>query len=160
MCLSNLRDAGDGLKVGQGYCLGEMGKVYPFGFGNINACINPITFIQQASLYCRCPRYQIVRLLECGKIVRIWPTVPGGLEYNVRSSEVMNNKVRDDIIEWISKPENNGHMETLKLIKETSESEDWYATLTESEKQSIERGQKDHREGKTLTSEALWKKHA
>ncbi len=71
----------------------------------------------------------------------------------------MDNAVREEIIEWISKPENEDLLETLKLIKDSS-SEDWYDELSEHEKKSIEKVQKDHQDGNTLTSEDFWKKHA
>ncbi|HEX6983243.1 MAG TPA: hypothetical protein VF181_10825 [Balneolaceae bacterium] len=72
----------------------------------------------------------------------------------------MNNIIREEVIEWISKPENEELLETLKLIKEASESKDWFDDLTEDEKRSLKRGQKDHQEGNTLSSEEFWKKHA
>lgn len=72
----------------------------------------------------------------------------------------MNNIIREEVIEWISKPENEELLETLKLIKESSESKDWFDDLTEDEIKSLRRGQKDHLEGNTLSSEEFWKKHA
>jgi hypothetical protein len=71
----------------------------------------------------------------------------------------MDNAVREEIIEWISKPENEDLLETLKLIKDSS-SKDWYDELRNHEKRSLEKGQKDHQDGNTLTSEDFWKKHA
>lgn len=72
----------------------------------------------------------------------------------------MDNVVREEIIKWISKPENEELLETLRLIKEASTSKDWFNDLKEHEKRSLKRGQKDHEEGNTLTSEEFWKKHA
>lgn len=72
----------------------------------------------------------------------------------------MDNAVREEIIEWTSKPENEELLKTLKLIKESSKSKDWFDDLEEHEKQSLKKGQKDHQEGKTLTSEEFWKKHS
>lgn len=72
----------------------------------------------------------------------------------------MDNQVREEIVEWISKPENKEILETLKLIKEASKSKDWHDDLSEREKKSIKKGMDDHRQGKTLTNREFWEKHA
>lgn len=71
----------------------------------------------------------------------------------------MDDAVREKVIEWISKPENEDLLEIIKLLKEDSELKDWYDDLENHEKKSLEKGRNDHREGNTLTSEELWKKH-
>lgn len=73
---------------------------------------------------------------------------------------VMEKIVRDDIVRWICKPENEDLLETLKLIKEATDSEDWFDDLDEEQLESIERGRKDHKEGRTLDSREFWKNHA
>jgi hypothetical protein len=72
----------------------------------------------------------------------------------------MGKTVRDDIVNWIYKPENKDLLETLKLMKEASASEDWFDDLDEEQIESIERGRKDHKEGRTLDSRTFWEKHA
>lgn len=72
----------------------------------------------------------------------------------------MENLVREELVEWISKPENKDLLETLKLMKEAATSGDWFDGLTEEEVQSIERGRKDHEKKDTLSSKEFWKKHA
>lgn len=72
----------------------------------------------------------------------------------------MENKVNQDIVEWISKPENEDLLETLRLMKEDSVSDDWLNELTESEKKSLKKGIKDHKKGDTLSSEEFWAKYA
>ena len=72
----------------------------------------------------------------------------------------MDNLVREEIVEWISKPENKELLETLKLMKESSISDDWFDDLTEAELQSIERGRKDHQKNDTLSSKEFWKDNA
>jgi len=69
------------------------------------------------------------------------------------------NKVNEEIVEWISKPENKELLDTLKLMKEASGSGDLYESLSPGEKESIKRGIEDHQSGKTLTSEEFWNKH-
>lgn len=72
----------------------------------------------------------------------------------------MENKVSEEIVEWLSKPENEEILQTLKLIKESSESTDWYDTLKNSEKESVEKGQRDHQEGNVISSDDFWEKHS
>ncbi|MDZ7718272.1 MAG: hypothetical protein U5K72_05565 [Balneolaceae bacterium] len=72
----------------------------------------------------------------------------------------MENRIKQDIVEWISKPENEDLLETLRLMKEKSSTRDWMNDLTDSEKESIEKGRKDHIQGNTLSSEEFWAKHA
>lgn len=72
----------------------------------------------------------------------------------------MDNVAREEMVEWISKPENEELLQTLKLIKDASESNDWFDDLSGFEKKSLKRGQKGHHEGKTLSSKDFWNKHA
>ncbi|MEX0844396.1 MAG: hypothetical protein WD022_03910 [Balneolaceae bacterium] len=60
----------------------------------------------------------------------------------------MDNMVKEELVEWISRPENEDLLESLKLMKEASASGDWYDELSEEEISSIERGEKDHEEGR------------
>lgn len=71
----------------------------------------------------------------------------------------MDNIVREEMIEWITNPENEEILKMLKLIKDSSASSDWYRDLSERAKKSIESGLKDHQEGKTLSNEEFWLKH-
>lgn len=72
----------------------------------------------------------------------------------------MEDKVKQDIVEWISKPENEDLLETIKLIKEESVSEDWFDDLKNSEKDSLQKGVEDHKKGDTLSSDEFWAEHA
>lgn len=72
----------------------------------------------------------------------------------------MGKTGRDEIVNWIYKPENKDLLETLKLMKEAAAPEDWYDDLDEEHIESIKRGKKDNKEGKTLDSRAFWEKHA
>jgi hypothetical protein len=44
----------------------------------------------------------------------------------------------------------------LKLIKESSDGTDWYDSLSDDEKKSIERGISDHKSGRILSSKDFW----
>jgi len=70
----------------------------------------------------------------------------------------METKVREEIIEWISKTNDEDLLQTLKLIKESGGFSEWYDLLSASEIKSLERGKKDHQAGNTLTSEEFWKR--
>ncbi len=63
----------------------------------------------------------------------------------------MDNLVREEIVEWISKPENKDLLETLKLMKEAASSGDWFDDLTDEELRSIEKGRKDHEQEDVLS---------
>ncbi|HET8864186.1 MAG TPA: hypothetical protein VFM80_00725 [Gracilimonas sp.] len=70
------------------------------------------------------------------------------------------NVVREELVEWISKPGNEDLLETLKLMKEAEPAEgDWYDDLTEGEKESVKKGREDHEKGRTLSSREFWDKH-
>jgi hypothetical protein len=69
------------------------------------------------------------------------------------------NIVREEVVEWISRPGNEDLLETLKLMKEESSEGDWYDDLTEGAKESVKKGQEDHEKGKTLSSREFWNKH-
>lgn len=55
-----------------------------------------------------------------------------------------------DLIEWISRLNDNSIIDKLKKIKEDySKSKDWWNTLNQEEIESINRGLKDFKEGRT-----------
>lgn len=72
----------------------------------------------------------------------------------------MEDRVKQDIVEWISESENEDLLETLRLMKENSSSADWIDDLTESERNSLAKGIEDHKKGNTLLSEEFWAKNA
>lgn len=71
----------------------------------------------------------------------------------------MEASTRNELADWILHLQNEELLSTLILIKESTEDEDWYATLTKTQKDSIKRGIKDQQSGRTLSSEDFWKKH-
>ncbi len=57
-----------------------------------------------------------------------------------------------ELIEWLTKLDDESTIEYLKVIKESTDSEkDWWSDLTTAQKDSINRGLQDSDEGK-LTS--------
>ncbi len=70
----------------------------------------------------------------------------------------MEANTRNELADWILHLQDEELLSTLVLIKESTE-EDWYTTLTETQKDSVQRGIKDHENGRTLSSNDFWKKH-
>lgn len=71
----------------------------------------------------------------------------------------MDSIVREEIVEWISTTEDKNLLDALKILKDSSVQGDWFDTLSDAEKASIERGMDDSQTGNTLTSDEFWKKH-
>jgi hypothetical protein len=67
--------------------------------------------------------------------------------------------LKSELINWLSGLTDRKLLESLHAIKNSVEGGDWYNHLTESQKQSLEKGIQDHRDGKYLTSEAFWARY-
>lgn len=62
-----------------------------------------------------------------------------------------------EIIEWITKTNDNSLLNTLKSIKDSNAtSADWYDELNKEEFESMNRGIKNHEKGEVLTSKEFW----
>jgi hypothetical protein len=62
-----------------------------------------------------------------------------------------------EIIEWITRTNDNSLLKTLKSIKDSNASTtDWYNDLSNEEIESINRGIKNHEKGEVLTSKEFW----
>lgn len=65
-----------------------------------------------------------------------------------------------EIIEWITKTNDNSLLKTLKCIKDSnSDTADWYDGLSDRETESIYRGIENHEKGEVLTSKEFWSGH-
>ncbi len=65
-----------------------------------------------------------------------------------------------EIIEWITRTNDNALLNTLKSIKDSNAaSADWYDELNDEEIKSIDRGIKNHEKGEVLTSKEFWSGH-
>ncbi|MEQ8810438.1 MAG: hypothetical protein RIE59_15305 [Imperialibacter sp.] len=71
----------------------------------------------------------------------------------------MMASTKSQLVEWIIQLDDQELIEAISLIKESSENGDWYKSLTDKQKASIRRGQEDHKEGRSLSSEDFWQKH-
>ena len=64
------------------------------------------------------------------------------------------------LIEWLLSLKDHSLIEKLNFFKENvSEKNDWWETLSDFEKQSIDQGIKDIEEGKTLPHSEVMKKY-
>lgn len=64
------------------------------------------------------------------------------------------------LIEWLISLQDQSIIEKLKFLKDNSStSEDWWDTLSEAEKDSIERGLKDIEKGKVIPHSEVRKKY-
>jgi hypothetical protein len=66
-----------------------------------------------------------------------------------------------EIIEWITKTNDNSLLKTLKSIKDSNAATkaDWYDELSKEEIDSINRGIENHEKGEVLTSKEFWSGH-
>jgi len=63
---------------------------------------------------------------------------------------------KQNLMEWISKLEDESIIEDIKSLKENSSNwKDWWSDLSEEEKKGIEEGLRDIEEGRTYTYEQV-----
>lgn len=68
--------------------------------------------------------------------------------------------IKLELIAWLSKLEDQDTIEYLKVVKDTREIHgDWWNDLTEDQRQGIERGMKDIKEGRTISHDEVKKKY-
>ncbi len=67
--------------------------------------------------------------------------------------------IKRELIDWLNALDDKKLLETLHAVKKSSETTDWWQELTPAQKLSVERGEKDHKKGRVLTSKQLWKKY-
>lgn len=63
-----------------------------------------------------------------------------------------HNAIKLELIEWLTKLDDNDTLDYLKIVKDSRESEqDWWNELPESVKAGIQRGLDDANEGRTVS---------
>ncbi len=64
--------------------------------------------------------------------------------------------IKLELIEWLTKLDDNETIEYLKIVKDSkSTSNDWWNDLTENQKRGITRGLKDIEQGKTFSHDEI-----
>jgi len=71
-----------------------------------------------------------------------------------------NDTLKLELIEWLTKLDDNDTIEYLKIIKDSSSANnDWWDDLSESQKAGIERGINDIKTGKTISHDEVKAKY-
>lgn len=65
--------------------------------------------------------------------------------------------IKLELIEWLTKLEDEDTIEYLKIVKDSKTENDWYEDLTPDQKLGIERGLKDVYEGRVTVHEEVKK---
>jgi hypothetical protein len=66
-----------------------------------------------------------------------------------------NDAIKLELIEWLTKLDNNDTIEYLKIIKDTDSSDDWWNELSTEQRKGIERGLKDIDDGRVVPHEEI-----
>jgi hypothetical protein len=67
--------------------------------------------------------------------------------------------LRKELIDWLSELNDPSLLESLSSIKNSMQSGDWYNDLSDSQKESLEKGIKDHENGQYLDSQEFWSRY-
>jgi len=71
-----------------------------------------------------------------------------------------HDAIKLELIEWLTRLEDNQTIEYLKLIKDTSENDsDWWHDLSGEQREGIKRGLKDIDEGRVIPHSEVVKKY-
>ena len=71
-----------------------------------------------------------------------------------------HDAIKLELIEWLTRLEDNQTIEYLKLIKDTSENDsDWWYDLSGEQREGIKRGLKDIDEGRVIPHSEVVKKY-
>ncbi len=60
-----------------------------------------------------------------------------------------------ELIEWLVRLEDDEVIRYLKIVKDNEQDHDWWNTLTDEQKEGIERGLRDIDEGRTVPHEEV-----
>ena len=66
--------------------------------------------------------------------------------------------IKLELIEWLTKLEDEDTIEYLKVVKDSKSERDWWQDLTSEQKNGIERGLKDIDEGRVTSHEDVKKR--
>jgi hypothetical protein len=66
-----------------------------------------------------------------------------------------NDAIKLELIEWLTKLDNNDTIEYLKIIKDTDSSDDWWNELSTEQRKGIDRGLKDIDDGRVVPHEEV-----
>lgn len=61
-----------------------------------------------------------------------------------------HDAIKLELIEWLTKLEDDNTIQFLKIIKDTDSNEDWWDELSDEQRQGIQRGMKDIEKGRVV----------
>jgi hypothetical protein len=68
--------------------------------------------------------------------------------------------IKLELIEWLTKLDDQDTIQYLKVVKDSSSDDsDWWNTLSDQQKQGVEKGVKDIEEGRVTSHEEVKKKY-
>ncbi len=70
-----------------------------------------------------------------------------------------HESIKLELIEWLSKLEDDETINYLKIVKESRSSDDWWNDLTDIQKEGIERGLRDIDKGNTTSHDQIKSKY-
>lgn len=62
-----------------------------------------------------------------------------------------------ELIEWLTQVHDEDLLEQLEMVRDSWKEKNWYANLSDEQKESIERGLKDSEEGRVTPHEVVMK---
>jgi hypothetical protein len=66
-----------------------------------------------------------------------------------------HDAIKLELIEWLTKLEDDNTIQFLKIIKDTDSNEDWWNELSSEQRQGIERGLKDIEDGRVIPHDEI-----
>ena len=87
---------------------------------------------------------------------RFGKTNNGLVKEPVIFDSMRSENVRDELIQWIKKLDDQAMLGSLLGIKKATEAQDWSDSITSGERDSIERGLKDLEKGRRISSKDFW----
>lgn len=61
-----------------------------------------------------------------------------------------HDAIKLELIEWLTKLEDDNTIQFLKIIKDTGSKDDWWLELSDEQRQGIQRGLKDVEDGRVI----------
>jgi len=70
-----------------------------------------------------------------------------------------SSQIKIELLQWLNELQDKKILQSLFHFKQIQDSNDWWEGLTEKQKEDIELGMKEAKEGKTHSSSEVWKKY-
>jgi len=68
----------------------------------------------------------------------------------LKEKQMGHDAIKLELIEWLTKLEDDSTIQFLKIIKDSDSKEDWWNDLSDEQRQGIHRGLKDIKEGRVV----------